>query len=840
MRVSRPRTLAPWRAGSLGLMVCLLLLVGALAANVPHPPSATQPIAPRLSLPATTGDPFEGLSSPGMDHFQLVSTRLASPSCLTYGGSHGWLAYDHADRAVWAATEPNCVVVVSNGSLVDGIPVGAHPFGVAVDPARDLVFVANTGSDNVSVISDLTDQPVASIGVGVAPAGIAYAGAIGAMFVANSGSNNISIIDDATMSVVGNVNVGMGPVGVAVDALDGRVYVANNASSSVSVIAESNRTVVATLPAGSTPRGVAWDSGDDRIFVSNQGSNNVTVINAAAGTELAAVPAIPPAYGGPTLLDGMTYDNVSGAIWIGAGWAYAMEINASAPQVVGFLAVDPSGMAYDYDAHQVCGSDTGNVSLECFQHASVQATQPLWFNETGLLPGTPWSVVIHAYAGDYPVSGTGPSLAFATMKSALSQYTFTIPPAGGYSANPSTGNVTVTSPPTTVVVTFGPGPPLYGVTFASQGLPSGDAWSVDLDGYLQISTRSTLTFAEPNGSYAYAVSGPQGLHVQPASGNVLVNGSAVLVNVTFSGPSYFAVQFSAVGLPAGTAWTVIVDGTWWFSTSSTLTLNLTVGNHSFSAPPVLGEYLAGPSSGTFFVWAPDAGLIINLTYVRTYVAIFTESGLPFGALWSVTLSDGTSYNTTAGWLNVSEPNGTYTFAPQGPAGSTPVFVTGSFVIAGGPVAVSVPFLVGPAPLTATIVYSIEGVTCGSDGSVTNQVLLVANITGGQAPYFAFWSFPGGNATGLSVLVTVTWPAAIQTPVVVYVADSAGATVQSSTFLAMELPPCPPPYQPILPASPPPAESPAWPLLAGLAAALLPGAIVLWIGVRRSRKPPADG
>ncbi len=48
-------------------------------------------------------------------------------------------------------------------------------------------------------------------------------------------------------------------------------------------------------------------------------------------------------------------------------------------------------------------------------------------------------------------------------------------------------------------------PPLYNVTFTEKGLPRATLWSVTLDGITFNSSSSSITFLDPNGSYAYSV-----------------------------------------------------------------------------------------------------------------------------------------------------------------------------------------------------------------------------------------------------------------------------------------------------------------------------------------------
>ena len=73
------------------------------------------------------------------------------------------------------------------------IAVGTSPYGVAYSPSNDRIYVANYGSNNVSVINP-TNTVVAIIAVGNTPQGVAYSPSNDRIYVANSGSNNVSIL----------------------------------------------------------------------------------------------------------------------------------------------------------------------------------------------------------------------------------------------------------------------------------------------------------------------------------------------------------------------------------------------------------------------------------------------------------------------------------------------------------------------------------------------------------------------------------------------------------------------------------------------------------------------
>jgi len=65
---------------------------------------------------------------------------------------------------------------------------------------------------------------------------------------------------------------------------------------------------------------------------------------------------------------------------------------------------------------------------------------------------------------------------------------------------------------------------LYRVTFHETGLPSGTPWSVTLNGITESSTGASISFWDPNGTYAFTVGSVSGYTPHPSLGAVLVSG----------------------------------------------------------------------------------------------------------------------------------------------------------------------------------------------------------------------------------------------------------------------------------------------------------------------------
>jgi len=174
----------------------------------------------------------------------------------------------HMSRAVEGAVPRGPVsyratsgLVVS--TLVATIRVGGGPFGVAYDSGNGYVYVANAGTDNVSVISGIAVVATIPI-IGGGPFGVAYDGDNGYVYVTHRG-DNVSVISGT--SVAAEVPVGRTPFGVGYDSSNGYVYVTNRDSDTVSVI--SNTTVIGTVPVGRSPWGVGYNSGNGYVYVTN-------------------------------------------------------------------------------------------------------------------------------------------------------------------------------------------------------------------------------------------------------------------------------------------------------------------------------------------------------------------------------------------------------------------------------------------------------------------------------------------------------------------------------------------------------------------------------------------
>lgn len=198
------------------------------------------------------------------------------------------------------------------------------------------------------------------------------------------------------------------------------------------------------------------------------------------------------------------------------------------------------GGKFDYTSTFSLSSSAGNTCQDAVAIVEVTitgtgvTTYSVTLSENGLPAGLTWTVTLNGVRESLTTNGCTDSLTWTGL--AIGTYAYSIADISGWHQTtlPYKGNVVVNGASVTE-------PALvykqvtYSVTFSESGLPSGKSWSVTLDGngVTQSSTTSTITFAEPNGTYGYTIGTVKGYTASPSSGSVTVNGASAAVSVTF-------------------------------------------------------------------------------------------------------------------------------------------------------------------------------------------------------------------------------------------------------------------------------------------------------------------
>ncbi len=276
---------------------------------------------------------------------------------------------------------------------------------------------------------------------------------------------------------------------------------------------------------------------------------------------------------------------------------------------------------------------------------------------------------------------------------------------------------------------------IFNVTFAESGLPSATSWSVTLNGSQHTSTTTTITFAEPNGTYNYTITGISGWHQKalPYTGNVVVAGAVVTEPTLVFTQVTYSVTFTESGLPSSTEWWVnLTNGQTFSSTTTSLSFTEPNGTYAYAVATADKEYSPTVSGGSFGVSGAPVGRLVTFNLVA-YNVTFTETGLPSGTTWYVNGTPWVSLSATVAGthgtsVSANLTNGTYNFTVASGNKTWAPAYTSPFVVNGGPVPVPVTF----TEVTYAVTFTESGLPSGTSWYV--------NLTGG----------PSNSSTGTTI------------------------------------------------------------------------------------------
>jgi uncharacterized repeat protein (TIGR01451 family) len=159
------------------------------------------------------------------------------------------------------------------------LTLGRQPSGLVV-AGSNIAYIALRGEDRVVRVNTDSLTVTGSIPVGEVPAGIAINTARNELYVANGASNTMSIIDLATDKVVATVPLnGLSPGAIAVSRDGRKAYVSMFYSNSIAVVDLATRTLSGSVAVGRNPTGVSIDFTGTRLLVSEFGDNTMSVID---------------------------------------------------------------------------------------------------------------------------------------------------------------------------------------------------------------------------------------------------------------------------------------------------------------------------------------------------------------------------------------------------------------------------------------------------------------------------------------------------------------------------------------------------------------------------------
>ncbi len=465
------------------------------------------------------------------------------------GATDSSTAYDARDGDVVVAafeggegTGNVTVISAASDLAVANVSTDDGPYASIIDPGTGEAYIVNGGTSslepNVTVLSDATNLPVASIPLAVNPTGVTYDAAQRSLYTVDSSGDDVYEVNPSSDHVAGVDRGGPYPTSTSIsapvvyDGANGEIYTADPAVPSVEVFSATHA-LLTTISVGLYPYALAYDNASDRLFVVQDYDGNVSIIDTSSNTVLPATLNAGSFGGG---LDAIAYDPNSNEVYIANTLNHTVSVwGALNDTLVRTLVVgsDPSSLVVDPENNTVfvANTDSGNVSVidDATNRiaGSVALADPYllaYDSGTGAIYNAETSDIVEAFNG--------------TTYAPLSGSPLNLGAGGGYIGEgiayaPATGDVYLAGSISDVLIAVGP-VPTYPVEFQELGLRQGTSWSVTLNGTQQTSIAPEIGFVEYAGTYLFTVGPVPGYTSVPTYGTVTVPDPHQPINITFT------------------------------------------------------------------------------------------------------------------------------------------------------------------------------------------------------------------------------------------------------------------------------------------------------------------
>jgi YVTN family beta-propeller protein/VCBS repeat-containing protein len=194
----------------------------------------------------------------------------------TFGAATGYpasapgaVAVDYLGERLFVAdagSQSVAVLDAATGSLLASLPLAHAPGDLAVRPGGGLLAVTLPALGAVTLFDTADHSLRGIVAAGINPQGVAFAAPGDWLYVANSGSNSISVIDTNNNTIIKTIlqGVGANPTGIQAANSGKALYVTNSGANTLSLVKVSTVHVVTVLnsvsgsyPAGPAPSRVA-------------------------------------------------------------------------------------------------------------------------------------------------------------------------------------------------------------------------------------------------------------------------------------------------------------------------------------------------------------------------------------------------------------------------------------------------------------------------------------------------------------------------------------------------------------------------------------------------------
>lgn len=186
-------------------------------------------------------------------------------------------------RRIWMTAERDSAIVEVDATTGDVLMLwktgGADPSSLTVTRDNRRLFVANSGSDYLTMIDRATVVP-SRITTGRNPEAIALSQGEKELWVVNRGDHTITVIDTRKLREVASFpSGGTGPTRLAFNPAGNEVWVSHAGSRDVVILDVVSAAVLDRIPFDAEPRSIAFSASGAAAFVSAPQRHQVYVID---------------------------------------------------------------------------------------------------------------------------------------------------------------------------------------------------------------------------------------------------------------------------------------------------------------------------------------------------------------------------------------------------------------------------------------------------------------------------------------------------------------------------------------------------------------------------------
>ena len=213
---------------------------------------------------------------------------------INVGGQPGQLATNTSTNMIYVAnTTLNTITVVdgSSNQVVTNIAMPSVPFSVAVNPTTNVIYVTTGSPSNSIVVINGSSNTVTATISNASPGFIAVNPVTNLVYF-SSLSTSLGVLDGATNEIVNTITTPYGIQGIAVNQLTNRIYLSESSfpnSQVVVVDGSTNRVFAFQIPGACLLTSIAVDSALNRIYVIDNNCSQLYVISGRSNKLLATI-----------------------------------------------------------------------------------------------------------------------------------------------------------------------------------------------------------------------------------------------------------------------------------------------------------------------------------------------------------------------------------------------------------------------------------------------------------------------------------------------------------------------------------------------------------------------